>query len=538
MSDIQDLRAHLKTLEAHGKLHRITRTVNKDTELMPLVRWQFRGLAESERRGFLFESVTDSRGRSFDGSVAVGIYAASSEVYALGMGCPVGDITGRWMEARTNPIPPRIVESGPVQEEIHIGDSLLEHDGIEEFPIPISTPGFDVAPYTTASNFVTRDPRNGAINVGNYRGQVKAPDRMGVNINPHNHGGANWRQALARGRAMDVALVIGGPPALTFTAGAKLPYGVEEYAVAGGLIGEPLELVPCRTVDLMVPARAELVIEGRISVEYVEPEAPFGEYTGYMGPRTTSTVFDVTAISHRKTPVFCTLLSQMPPSESSKLKSIAQDSNYLHHLRNECNLPDVLEVRFHEIAVDSWCVLRLRRCDPAVAWQALYAVLGRQYRVGKMVIAVDEDIDAGDLESVLWALSYRMQPDRDMIVAPKRGLSLDPSGHPPDGEEATVIQRRYEGSAVLINAMRDWDYPPVSLPAEKFMVKAKEIWEEIGLPPLTPRVPWHGYELGDWSDRDRQEAEWAAAGEYRRTGDRARQQRRSLDADDGTGDGT
>ncbi len=528
MSERQDLRNHLRTLEANDKLHRIERTVNKDTELMPLVRWQFRGLAECERRGFLFGSVTNSKGRAYSGSVAVGIYAASSEIYAMGLGCEVDGIRDRWLQARTDPVPSRAVTDGPVHEEVHLGDELLAHDGIEEFPVPNGTPGFDVAPYTTASNFVTRDPETGALNVGNYRGQIKGPDRMGVYINPQNHGGLNWRKWRERGADMEVALVIGGPPALTFTAGARLPHGVEEYAVAGSLIGEPIEVVPCKTVDLAVPAHAELVIEGRISSRYLEPEAPFGEYTGYMGKRTTAAVFTATAITHRREPIFCALMSQMPPSESSKMKKIAQDANYLHHLRTACNLPEVLDVWFDEIAVDSWCVVRLRECHQAVVWQALHAVLGRQYKVGKMVIAVDEDIDPSDRESVLWALSYRMQPDADMLIVPGRGVSLDPSGMPPNADPANVIAQGYTGSAVLINATRKWDYPPVSLPAREHMERAREIWEEIGLPTLNPRVPWHGYDLGDWSERDRREAEWAVKSEYHRTGEAAKQQRQEL----------
>ncbi len=116
---------------------------------------------------------------------------------------------------------------------------------------------------------------------------------------------------------VEAALVIGGPPVLTYLSGSRTPYGVEEYAVAGALIGEPLELVKCKTVDLHVPAHAELVIEGRISTEYLEPEAPFGEFTGYMGERVYNAVFETTAITHRKNPIFTAILSQMPPSESS-----------------------------------------------------------------------------------------------------------------------------------------------------------------------------------------------------------------------------
>ncbi|WP_201319360.1 UbiD family decarboxylase [Paenibacillus sp. EPM92] len=528
MSVKQDLRTHIKLLDSKEKLHRITKSVNKDTELMPLVRWQFRGLEEEQRRGFLFENVTDSRGRTFSGSVAVGIYAASTEIYSLGMGCPPEKVRERWLEAQARPIPPNIVESGPVHEEVHMGDSLLEHGGIEEFPIPISTPGFDIAPYTTASNWVTKDLQTGWTNVGNYRGQVKGPDRMGMFISPRNHGWNHWDLARQKGIPLEAALVIGGPPTITFTSGSRIPYGVEEYAVAGSLLGEPIDMVRCKTVDLLVPAYAELVIEGRISTEYIEPEAPFGEYTGYMGPRVFNAVFEITAITHRKNPIFCAIISQMPPSESSKMKKIAQDNNYLHYLRNQCNLPDVLDVTFDEIAVDSWCVIRMRKCNPAIVWQALYAVVGRNSTVGKMVIAVDEDIDPSDMESVVWALSYRVQPEHDMRILPYRSAGLDPSGHPPTKDIADNTVQKNFGSVCLVNAMRKFDYPPVSLPAKPHMEQAKKIWEELGLPRLKPRVPWHGYELGEWSERDREEAEWAIRGEYSRTGERAKEERKPV----------
>jgi 3-polyprenyl-4-hydroxybenzoate decarboxylase len=280
----------------------------------------------------------------------------------------------------------------------------------------------------------------------------------------------------------------------------------------------------------VVPAHAELVVEGRISTEFLEPEAPFGEYTGYMGGRVYNAVFEVTAITHRKNPIFTCIMSQMPPSESSKLKKIAQDNNFLFFLRNSCGIPDVLDVACHEIALDSFVVAQMKRCNPSIIWQALYAVAGRTGLVGKMIIAVDEDIDLHDLEAVVWALSYRMQPADDTIILPNRSIGLDPSGNPPFAGEIDVntVQRRF-GSALLINAMRPWDYPPVSLPAKQYMEKAREIWNELGLPALKPRLPWHGYELGDWSDRDREEAKWAVEGDYFKTGERAKQQRKPAD---------
>ena len=519
---VQDLRTHLENLERAEKLRRITIPIDKDTELMPLVRWQFRGLAESQRTGFLFENIVDAKGRPLPGSVAVGIYAASADVYAIGMGCPAGEIRARWLHAQTSPLPANLVAHGAAQEEVHVGSSLLAHGGLGEFPIPISTPGFDASPYTTASNWITKDPETGWTNCGNYRGQIKAPDRISTLLADLNHGEQHWLLARKHGKPLPAALVIGGPPALTYAAGTRVPYGTEEYAVAGSLIGQPLEVVRCKTVDLTVPAHAEIVVEGYFSNEYVEPEGPFGEYTGFMGERGYTSVFEVTAITHRKNPIFTCIMSQMPPSESSTLKKVGQDNAYLFFLRNQCGIPYVQDVRFHHIALDSWVVIQMKPCAPALTWQALYAVAGRHNHVGKFVIAVDEDIDPDDFESVVWALSYRMQPSRDIVVLPNRCAGLDPS-LVPSGTEAP-----HKAELMLINARRKWDYAPVSLPAKQYMERARKIWEELQLPRLTPRAPWHGYELGAWTERDREEAAWAVDGEYYRTGERAKEQRRPI----------
>ncbi|MDP2645707.1 MAG: UbiD family decarboxylase, partial [Desulfobacterales bacterium] len=139
----KDLREHIAALESNGKLVKISDEINLDTELMPLVRWQFRGLAEAERKAFLFEKVVDSKNKRYDMPVLVASPAASREIYALGMQCRPEEIMERWAVAQRNPIAPETVGSGPVQEEIHTGDNLLEHGGLGEFPVPISTPGFD-----------------------------------------------------------------------------------------------------------------------------------------------------------------------------------------------------------------------------------------------------------------------------------------------------------------------------------------------------------------------------------------------------------
>ncbi|MGH7828602.1 MAG: UbiD family decarboxylase domain-containing protein, partial [Candidatus Binatia bacterium] len=266
----RDVREHLEALDKGGKLIRIKRQINKDTELMPLVRWQFRGLEEPDRKAFLFESVVDVKGRRYDMPVSVGTLAASTEIYAIGLMCEPEKIHERWTQAQTKPIPPVRVKSGPVHEVIRRGDDLLKGHGLDMIPVPISTPGFDNAPYLTSANWVSKDPDSGIYNIGNYRGQVKSPNRTGGYF-AGQHMGQHWRKCMAKGLPMQAAIVIGVIPCVAYAATAKLPYDFDEYRLAGGLAGEPVELVKCVTVDIEVPATAELVIEGRISTEWIEP---------------------------------------------------------------------------------------------------------------------------------------------------------------------------------------------------------------------------------------------------------------------------
>src|SRR5688500_11416633 len=175
----KDVREHLKAIDNRGKLVRVKKQINKDTQLMPLVRWQFRGLDESKRKAFLFENVIDVKGKRYSMPVSVGTLAASTEIYSIGLKCNPDQIHERWTRAQMHPIAPVEIPSGPAQEIIWQGDDLLNGHGLDMLPVPISTPGFDNAPYLTSANWVTKDPETGIYNIGNYRSQIKAPNRNG-----------------------------------------------------------------------------------------------------------------------------------------------------------------------------------------------------------------------------------------------------------------------------------------------------------------------------------------------------------------------
>jgi len=518
MAYSKDLREHIRILETSDKLIRIKRAINKDTELMPLVRWQFRGLPAEERKAFLFEKVVDSQGKHYRFPVLVGAHAASREIYALSMRCEPDQIMEKWGEALSHPISPVIVKEGPVHEMVYTGKALLKDGGLESFPIPVSTPGFDNAPYLSLVNWVTKDPETGKTNIGNYRAMIKSKTRTGMFAASGQHIMAQWEKCKKLGKPLSAAIVIGASPVVGLVACTKSPYEVDEYSVAGGVAGEPVELVRCKTVDIEVPAAAEIVIEGEIPTDSLEWDAPFGEFTGYMGTRALCPYFNVTAITHRRDAICAAFISQFPPSESSVLRGVAYEATLLKFLRKDCGMP-VLEVALPESSgASAYCVIRMKKSHPSQAWQVLHAAAALPPPIRKFIIVVDEDINPRDGDSVIWALSFRVQPMRDTRLLQGMVGWLDPSIAPT--ETLTDYPIPSGTSALLIDATVKWDYPPVSLPKREFMERARQIWEEEGLPPLRVKEPWYGYSLGRWTEENEEEAAMAVRGEYGKTGEK------------------
>src|SRR5262249_39474586 len=199
---------------------------------------------------------------------------------------PVDEIEAAWTHAIAYPIAPVAVASPQCQQVVVTGEALRAVGrGLASLPVPISTPGFDAAPYLTATLCVTRDPDTGIQNMGTYRGALKATDRLGVR-NSARVGGAggylHWQKYRKRGEPMPCAIVIGAAPVAMFTGGMKLAIDLDEMAVAGGLAGAPIRMAKAATVDLNVPADAEIVIEGLIDPDLLEPEGPFGESHGHV----------------------------------------------------------------------------------------------------------------------------------------------------------------------------------------------------------------------------------------------------------------
>jgi 4-hydroxy-3-polyprenylbenzoate decarboxylase len=348
---------------------------------------------------------------------------------------------------------------------------------------------------------------------------IKAPDRIGCATDVSTqHLAIQWEKARRMGKHLDVAVFIGGPPTLLLAAASKVPYGIDEYGIAGALNGGAIDVVPAETVDIMVPAGAEIVIEGQIRTDFLEPEAPFGEASGYLGPRKMEKVLEVKAITHRRAPIYQGIISEFPPSESSVMRKVAFDAIYLNHLKGACNIPSVTKVACHEMAsCNMLFVIQLDKPALGQPWQALRAAASFDASLGKIFIAVDSDVDPDSMDAILWALSYSTQPHRDMEIIRGKVPRLDPSVTPspdsayPDGAGA---------SALLINAVREHPYLPVSLPRQDFMEDAKARWDRLGLPALDLRSPWHGYALTQWSVENAVEALLAVTGRYFETGEK------------------
>ena len=510
-----DLQDHLQRLEKLGLVQRISRQIDKDSELHPLVRWQFHGGIPSEdRKAFLFDNVTDASGKIYEMPVVVGALAANPEIYAAGLGVNVEEIGDVWTRAMDNPIQPVAVTDAPCQEVVMTGDQLTRRDGgLAALPVPISTPGFDAAPYLTATLVVTKDPDTGVRNMGTYRAQLKARNRLGVRM-ASRLGGAggyqHWLKYQSRGQVMPVAIVLGCAPAILFTGPQKLPIDEDEMAVAGGLIGSAVRTTRCKTVDLEVPADAEIVIEGEIATNYLEPEGPFGESHGHVAMEDFNMSMKVTAITMRSKAVFISIISQVTPSESSTLKKVAYEPLFFGHLKKTFNIKGIKRVVMHEPLTNIRKVIFLqfdRNVPQTEVWRGLQAAASLQAQCGKVVIAVSEDIDPNNADAIFWSIAYRSNISSDVHITPYRS-----GGHgPKSGRSGT-------DATLMIDATLKANMPPLALPREEFMVRAKGIWEELQLPRLTPQSPWHGYELGDWSEQWTDYAKRAVAGDWETNG--------------------
>ncbi|MCC6779611.1 MAG: UbiD family decarboxylase [Hyphomicrobiales bacterium] len=464
----RDMRDYLAVLEQQDGIKQITREVDRNWEIACLAKLMYQTLPAEERFGFYFRNVKGS-----DIPVVTGALGASPKSVALALQCEVDEINDKVVDALRHPQKPKLVESGMCQEVVSAG----RHARLDSLPIVTWTPGKDRGPYITTM-VVTRNHDTGAPNMGVYRTMVRDPHSVVINIRRGRQGFRNVKTWHDKGKTAPIAWVITAEPSVHLATVANLAYGRNEMDFAGGLKGEPIELVRCKTVDLQVPAMAEIIIEGEIAPEEVDIEGPFGEFAGYMGPVDKRPVAKITAITHRKDPIFYGYTSQMPPSESTTIQSLMNAGVILKMMRDDAG-----DQAVHDVWIDLTFGGMLAHGVVAITPE----FAGHGKRVGrtiadmtplKRITVVDADVDIRDPSHVDWALNSRFSPQRDTVVIDDCHVSIetDPSLRDTRGNQT--------GSKLVLDATRKTDLGPLSLPPKDMMMKAMDVWKECDLPKL------------------------------------------------------
>ncbi len=308
---------------------------------------------------------------------------------------------------KLQPIKPQIVSSGPILEEQKTGDEI----NILNFPVPRWHEGDGGRYLGTAHLVVTRDPETGSENVGCYRVMVHGKDKLGLYISPGKHGRIHFEKAMRAGKTFPVAMVFGQHPLMFIAASQAVPFGMSEYEWAGGILGQPLQLIEGPLTGLRIPAFAEFAIEGEITPGDTLPEGPFGEWTGYYASaRRAEPVVKVRAVYHRRDPIICGA-PPFKPTIHGMYRSLLR-SALIWNGMEQAGVPDIRAVYLPPAAQRFMIVVAIRQRYPGHAKQA--AVIACQCHagayLGRYVVVVDDDIDITNLDEVVWAICTRSDP--------------------------------------------------------------------------------------------------------------------------------
>lgn len=468
------LRPYLEALEKRGLFKWIDREVEKDWEISCVGRMLFRAMPESRRLGLGFRKIKGHPGAR----VVSGVIAVSEQMVATALECEANAtaIHQRMIRGLTHPIDPVVVKTGPCKEVVIDGADV----DLTKLPIPVWTPTKDAGPYLTPL-WVTKDPDNGRRDIGIRRCQIKGRNKTGILFGAPDRGGAihheKWRRL---GKPMPAAIFIGGDPVQYIVAPSR--YGPDELSIAGGIRGKAVELVKCDTVDLEVPATAEIVIEGEVGTDHTEPEGPFGEFTGYMAGGRHCPVFTVKRITHRKDPIWLGVISQFPPSESSMIKRILLEASLIKHVSEDLNIPGVVDIHALEAGgctATLW--VSLKKMYTGHVDQLVFGILGYfGLSYYKWIIVTDDTVDIRDPFMRDWILAWHVRPDRDLRILPNTpSVELDPSGYPPNETPAEKL-----GGKIVVDATKKFEFPEVSLPPLQYLKRVADNWKDYGLPPL------------------------------------------------------
>jgi len=378
-------------------------------------RYEITGLvAKLEKEGrrrpvLLFENVS---GTTFP--VITNLHASRSRLAAAINSAPEAMLP-TYLRAMDKPIAPRVVKTGPVKEVVRRGAE------VDLFSLPqIVHHERDAGPYVTAAISFAKDPASDTWNCAYNRLMIQGRDRTSIHLTLGKHLWEFHKIAEARGEPLPVAFAIGVHPAIALGALAIGSIDEDERAIMGALLGEPLELVKCETSDVLVPAHAEIVLEGEILPAARTPEGPFGEFTGYSLGERQREIVRYTAMTHRRDAMFQDIT--VAHLDHMLLSTIPMEANLYRAVR--AMVPSVKAVR---VPSPFTCYVSIEQRLVGQAKNAMMAVFGADLYM-KRVVIVDHDVDVFDDRQVNWALATRCQPDRDItIITHARGSDLDPS---------------------------------------------------------------------------------------------------------------
>jgi 2,5-furandicarboxylate decarboxylase 1 len=439
--DPQSLQAHLDQLQAAGELLRVSRPVDPDVNMSALAH---QALVE-RGKACLFENI-----RGAPGWLAASQLVADRRKWGLALGVPEAQVIRTLNERVRRPIAAQMGAGAhvPVQEVIQTGDAV----DLSSLPA-MWTSERDPGRYIASGMCIIRDPETGIRNMSVHRAQVLDRNRTGYYMLPRQA----WRifqMYVRRGEPMPAAMVIGGHPLVMFAAGFVAPFGQDELSIAGGLLGEPVRLARCVSVDLEVPAEAELVLEGEIVPGDEAPEGPFGEVTGTYSQEGVTPVFRVKALTRRRRPIFYALTCGQPPSDAHSITCVTVEVKLFEHLSAvDGGRLDLRDIRCVGGMSPMLVALQLRGRDPGQVRSALMAAASSPYLHPKFIVAVDEDIDISDPGALFWAIGGRLDASKDLSrIDRTRVFTLD-NASPLDPGTSSAHR---VGTKMLLDATLPW----------------------------------------------------------------------------------
>jgi UbiD family decarboxylase len=409
----QSYRTFLQNLEQQGELVRFTKEVDP-AQNMAAIEWKtYNELGKAS----LFTNL-----KGHNGWQAASEILADRKKWAIGLGVDEDDILDEISNRLKNTIKTVDVDSSaaPVQEVVFEGDDV----NILHVP-SMMTSEEDGGRYFASGMAIVKDPKTGIRNMSIHRQMVLNERETGFIMVP--------RQAkriydiyAAEGRGMPVAMVYGAHPAIFYGSGFTTTYGKDELEIAGSLLGEGVRMVKCKTVDIEVPAEAEMVLEGEILFDRMVPEGPFGEIPGTYAEATHANVFRINCMTRRKDPIFYAVHCGYPTTDTQGTMALGIEIATKEQLKNVEGGLDLLDVRCHPSAGMMMVVLKIRPRVEGQAKTALMAALSGAYLHPKLAVAVDDDIDANDLRQVMWSMTTRVHAERDIVMIPNtRVFALD-----------------------------------------------------------------------------------------------------------------